>query len=35
MVVNGNGTVEQVTNYNPYGGVIGDISTNACNNRHK
>ncbi len=28
MVVNKNGTVEQVTHYYPYGGVIGDISTN-------
>lgn len=28
MVVNKNSTVEQVTHYYPYGGVIGDISTN-------
>ena len=28
MVVNSDGTVEQVTHYYPYGGVIGDISTN-------
>jgi RHS repeat-associated protein len=28
MVVNKNGTTEQVTHYYPYGGVIGDISTN-------
>ncbi len=27
MVINKNGTVEQVTHYYPYGGVIGDIST--------
>ena len=27
IVVNKNGTVEQVTQYYPYGGVIGDIST--------
>ena len=27
MVVNKNGTVEQVTHYYPYGGVIGDIGT--------
>ena len=27
MVVNSDGTVEQVTHYYPYGGVIGDIST--------
>ena len=35
MVVNGNGTVEQVTNYNPYGGVIGDISTNENVQKYK
>ena len=28
MVVNKNGTTEQITHYYPYGGVIGDISTN-------
>ena len=28
MVVNSNGDIEQVTHYYPYGGVIGDISTN-------
>ena len=28
MVVNSDGTVEQKTHYYPYGGVIGDISTN-------
>ncbi len=28
MVVNRTGTVEQITHYYPYGGVIGDISTN-------
>lgn len=28
MVVNKNGTTEQVTHYYPYGGMIGDISTN-------
>ena len=28
MVVNKNGNVEQITHYYPYGGVIGDISTN-------
>lgn len=28
MVVNKNGTKEQITHYYPYGGVIGDISTN-------
>ena len=28
MVANKTGTVEQVTHYYPYGGVIGDISTN-------
>ena len=28
MVVKKNGTVEQITHYYPYGGVIGDISTN-------
>ena len=27
MVVNSDGTVEQITHYYPYGGVIGDIST--------
>ena len=27
MVINKNGTVEQVTHYYPYGGLIGDIST--------
>ncbi len=27
MVVNSDGTIEQVTHYYPYGGVIGDIST--------
>ena len=28
MVVNRDGTTEQITHYYPYGGVIGDISTN-------
>ena len=35
MVVNKNGTVEQVTHYYPYGGVIGDISTNESLQRYK
>lgn len=28
MVLNSNGTVEQKTHYYPYGGVIGNLSTN-------
>ena len=35
MVVNKNGTVEQVTHYYPYGGVIGDISTNESFQNYK
>ena len=35
MVVNKNGTVEQVTHYYPYGGVIGDISTNENVQKYK
>ena len=35
MVVNKNGTVEQVTHYYPYGGVIGDISTNENLQKYK
>ena len=35
MVVNKNGTVEQVTHYYPYGGVIGDISTNESVQKYK
>ncbi len=35
MVVNRNGTVEQVTHYYPYGGVIGDISTNENVQKYK
>ena len=35
MVVNKNGTVEQVTHYYPYGGVIGDISTNESLQKYK
>ena len=35
MVVNSNGTVEQITHYYPYGGVIGDISTNENVQKYK
>ena len=35
MVVNSDGTVEQVTHYYPYGGVIGDISTNESLQKYK
>ncbi len=35
MVVNRNGTTEQVTHYYPYGGVIGDISTNENVQKYK
>jgi RHS repeat-associated protein len=35
MVVNRTGTVEQVTHYYPYGGVIGDISTNENVQKYK
>ena len=35
MVVNKNGTIEQVTHYYPYGGVIGDISTNENVQKYK
>ena len=35
MVVNSDGTVEQVTHYYPYGGVIGDISTNENLQKYK
>ena len=35
MVVNGSGNVEQVTHYYPYGGVIGDISTNGDTQKYK
>ena len=35
MVVNKNGTVEQITHYYPYGGVIGDISTNENVQKYK
>ena len=35
MVVNMNGTVEQLTHYYPYGGVIGDISTNESVQKYK
>ena len=35
MVVNKNGTKEQVTHYYPYGGVIGDISTNESVQKYK
>ncbi len=35
LVVNKNGTVEQVTHYYPYGGVIGDISTNESLQKYK
>ena len=35
MVVNKNGTVEQVTHYYPYGGIIGDISTNENVQKYK
>ena len=35
MVVNKTGTVEQVTHYYPYGGVIGDISTNESHQPYK
>ena len=35
MVINKNGTVEQVTHYYPYGGVIGDISTNENVQKYK
>ena len=35
MVINKNGTVEQVTHYYPYGGVIGDISTNESLQKYK
>ena len=35
MVVNSDGTVEQVTHYYPYGGVIGDISTNENVQKYK
>ena len=35
MVVNKNGTVEQITHYYPYGGVIGDISTNENLQKYK
>ena len=35
MVVNKNGTKEQITHYYPYGGVIGDISTNESVQKYK
>ena len=35
MVVNKNGTKEQITHYYPYGGVIGDISTNENLQKYK
>jgi len=35
MVVNSDGTVEQVTHYYPYGGIIGDISTNENLQKYK
>ena len=35
LVVNRNGTVEQKTHYYPYGGVIGDISTNESTQKYK
>ena len=35
MVVNKNGTTEQITHYYPYGGVIGDISTNESVQKYK
>lgn len=35
MVVNKNGTTEQITHYYPYGGVIGDISTNENVQKYK
>jgi RHS repeat-associated protein len=35
MVVNSGGAVEQVTHYYPYGGVIGDISTNENVQKYK
>ena len=35
MVVNRNGTVEQITHYYPYCGVIGDISTNENFQKYK
>ena len=35
MVVNSNGDIEQVTHYYPYGGVIGDISTNESVQKYK
>ncbi len=35
MVVNRDGTVEQKTHYYPYGGVIGDISTNHSFQKYK
>ena len=35
MVVNRNDTTEQVTHYYPYGGVIGDISTNENVQKYK
>ena len=35
MVVNKNGTKEQITHYYPYGGVIGDISTNENVQKYK
>ena len=35
MVVNRSGTTEQITHYYPYGGVIGDISTNENVQKYK
>ena len=35
MVVNSDGMIEQVTHYYPYGGVIGDISTNENVQKYK
>ena len=35
MVLSSNGTIEQVTHYYPYGGVIGDISTNENLQKYK
>ena len=35
MVVNRSGTTEQITHYYPYGGVIGDISTNESLQKYK
>ena len=35
MVVNKDGTIEQITHYYPYGGVIGDISTNESRQKYK